>query len=633
MTLSNRQILILSILRQSNTPVSSAVLSQKTGVSKRTVITDIQNINSEKKLILASQQGYLINENEDTEVALLLSGKSSETEKIILKTLLSSRAPVQIQTLLDSLNISSTTLQNCITNMNSHLLDTDLRIVRKRKEISLEGQETNKRELMGMLIHRESDMFFSDIENLNDYFPGFDAYEASQLINQALKKSDYRVKEYYTVNFLINVLVILSRSPFHKGVREDNPALPDSYSETIIARDLVNSIEKKSLIVYDDYTSTLHELSRIMYGFIEKDTRTTVVSTIHMMPEGFVDIIRKILQDTFTSYHLNINYESFLNVFAVHVYELIKRCNGAINFVPSSVSIQQSDPFVYDVAVFIAKKLHDQFDINLPESEINLIAVHIGYAVEQSDNYSDKPTIAIISNNYHGLADRIIDQIQMLYGQQFQIAGVWKNISDVPFQIASSAFIISTSRISQAPFSICYISPFLTLNDQKIISEQLTAYLSIVKNREFSHLFYQYSSHDCFLIRHQKMGKREAIHELAELAIKNGDVNDDFEEHVLIRESYSSTGFYNKFAIPHSDKQEARKTRLYIMVNTAGITWNDQTIYIVFLIAIDHRASIEFRRLYNSIIETLYRNDSIMANLNKIQSISDFIRYISLNNE
>lgn len=633
MTLSNRQIQILSILRQSNTPVSSTALSQKTGVSKRTIISDIQDINSEKKIILACRDGYLINGSEDNDVAVLLSGQTSETDKMIIKTLLSSRTPVQVQKLMDDLNISSTSLQKSICSINSQFEDCNIQIVRTKKEVRLEGNEINKRELMGILIHRESDEFFSDIENLNDYFPGVDACEALKLINQVLKKSGYRVKEYYTVNFLINVLVILNRSPYHKGLRDEIPDLPDSYEETKIAGDLIYSIEKNIQIVYDDYPSTVHELSRIMYGFIEKETKTTVVSTIHLMPEGFVDSIRTILQETFDSYHLNINYESFLNVFAIHVYELIRRCNGSIDFVPSSVSIQQSDPFVYDVAVFIAGKLHEQFSINLPESEINLIAVHIGYAIEQSDNFSDKPTIAIISNNYHGIADRIIDQIQQIYGQQFQIAGVWENISDIPFNTASNAFIISTSRISQAPFSICYISPFLTLNDQKIISERLTAYLRIVKNREFSRLFYLYSSHDCFIIRHQKMTKKEVIHELADIAVKNGDVNEDFEKHVLLRERYSSTAFYNKFAIPHSDKQEAKRTRLYIMVNSAGIAWDDQTIHIVFLIAIDHRASIEFRRLYNSIIETLYRNDSILANINKIQSISDFIRYFSLTND
>lgn len=85
MTLSKRQIQILSILRQSNVPVSSVVLSQKIGVSKRTIISDIQYINAEKPYILSTREGYLINGSEDNSVAVLLSGTSSETDNRIIK--------------------------------------------------------------------------------------------------------------------------------------------------------------------------------------------------------------------------------------------------------------------------------------------------------------------------------------------------------------------------------------------------------------------------------------------------------------------------------------------------------------------------------------------------------------------
>ena len=97
MTLSKRQIQILSILRQSNVPVSSVVLSQKIGVSKRTIISDIQYINAEKPYILSTREGYLINGSEDNSVAVLLSGTSSETDNRIIKILLSSRTPIQVQ--------------------------------------------------------------------------------------------------------------------------------------------------------------------------------------------------------------------------------------------------------------------------------------------------------------------------------------------------------------------------------------------------------------------------------------------------------------------------------------------------------------------------------------------------------
>ena len=91
MTLSKRQIQILSILRQSNVPVSSVVLSQKIGVSKRTIISDIQYINAEKPYILSTREGYLINGSEDNSVAVLLSGTSSETDNRIIKILSNSK--------------------------------------------------------------------------------------------------------------------------------------------------------------------------------------------------------------------------------------------------------------------------------------------------------------------------------------------------------------------------------------------------------------------------------------------------------------------------------------------------------------------------------------------------------------
>ena len=629
---SQRQILILSILRQNNSPVSSAVLAQKTGVSKRTLIKDIQELNQEKSIVFSTKQGYKINSDENTSVAFLLSNKIDNDKTNLLKIMLASRTAISVKKLLENLSISSSTLQKLIYENNIVLKENNLKIIRKNNSVFLDGIESDKRFLMGRLIHKESNEFFSDIENLNEYFPGFDVTETAERINSVLNKDGYRIKEYYTVNFLINVLIIISRNSYHTGIHEGVYQLPDHYEETVIAADLISEIEKTKTIVYDDYSTIVSELSRILFGFIELDWKTTAVSTMHLLSNDYINTVRTILQDSFDFYRLNINYESFLNVFSMHVYELIKRCRGSINFVPSTVSIKQTDPFVYDVAVYISQQLHNSFNITIPDSEINLIGIHIGYAIEQSDNHSNKPAIVILSNNYHSITDRIIDQISLIYGQQFEIAGVWKNLSDVPFKVASTSFIITTNKIDQFPFSGCTISPFLTLEDQKRISENLTSYLSITKHREFSRLFYQYSDHNCFVIRHQKMTKEDVIHLLSEMAIRNNDVTDDFEEHVLTREKLSSTAFYNKFAIPHSDKQSAKTTKLYIMINTAGIAWSDQTVYIVFLIVIDRKTSVEFRKLYNIIIETLYHDNSIMANIGKINAISDFIRYLSVAN-
>ena len=47
----------------------------------------------------------------------------------------------------------------------------------------------------------------------------------------------------------------------------------------------------------------------------------------------------------------------------------------------------------------------------------------------------------------------------------------------------------------------------------------------------------------------------------------------------------------------------------------------------VFLIVIDQNASKEFRKLYNTITETLYSGE-IDQNIDKIGNANDFIRFI-----
>lgn len=623
---------ILEILSNANGPVYSAYITKSLGISKRTLIKDIQEINQSKELITSTKKGYVLNHDEEYEINYLLSTNDNDLETQILKDLLSINKAISINNISSKFNISLSQLSKYLKNINFRLQDYNMSIKRKNNEIYLYGEENKKRLLIGRIMHKESNDFFMDLDNLDEYFPGFSVSKTAEIINTILDQNNYRVKEYYSINFLINLLVIISRSSYHKGIRGTDYEMPEIYEETHVARKLVETIESNYLIVYDDSKKIISELDVVMHGFIENKENTTVVSSIHLLDDEFIAKIRNILQNTFDYYHLNINYESFLNVFCMHIDELIKRSNVSINYVPSKLSIKQTDPFVFDVAVYIAQRLNKEFNIKIPDSEINLIAIHIGYAIKQANSYIDRPMITIISNNYQNIADKIITQIRQIYGQQFEIDKVYENINDIPLTVASNSFIISTSKPTQSPFNICYISPFFTLEDQKRISEKLIIYLKIMKNREFSHLLFQYSDYSCFIIKNDKETKKEVIHELSQLAILNGDVNDDFEQHVLTREELSSTAFYNKFAIPHSDKQEAKATKLYIMINKKGIVWDDQTVYIVFLIVLENKSSAEFRKLYNIIIETLYHDDSLLLNINKINSISDFIRYLSTSN-
>jgi lichenan operon transcriptional antiterminator len=451
----------------------------------------------------------------------------------------------------------------------------------------------------------------------------------SEMIIGVVKKHHYHVSEYYYMNFIINVLVILSRSDYSYGYCVDDASDCDnSEPEMCIAKEITKQCEKLNNISYENFDDVSIHVKNILYGFITKAENTIPSSKIHYLPKEFVSKIRSILHDVFSYYNLDINYELFLGVFCFHVWEMLKRCERSLPFAPSSVSVKQTDPYVYEISVRIAHEISTQFNVVIPDSEINLIAVHIGYAIEQDYPVDETIHYIIISDNYHGIADKIKKEIELKYDKRAQFQGLYNSLNDVPFRLAISSMIISTKPPVMTPFNITTVSPFFKYQDQKAISEAIEKMIDKQKKNEFAKLFFAYSNSDSFVNASYPMDYLEAIHILAGKAVSDNIVDNDFESHVLERERLSSTAFFNKFAVPHSNMLVAKATRLYIMINRYGISWKSQTVKVVLLIVIDHTASKEFRKLYNIIIETLSNDETIMKNIDKIKSLDDFVALI-----
>ena len=624
---SSRQFQIIQILNREKRIIDSSFLCAELKVSKRTLIKDIVAINQNKNYILSGKRGYRLNpEFRDSIHKMNILQQEEDDSYELLKLLLISRKPLSIQILSDRLNLSDSAIQKMARNYNEWLNSYDAQIIRKDGALSLITNERSRRQLVARIVHHKSKDFFSDFSNLQDYFPDLVIENALAIINRTLNDYGYRINEYYTINFYLNLFAILSYSDYRKGIREYSENPPVQYDEERIAAQIVDSIERSCFLIYQDRDQVISSIAQVLYGFIDHDDSAAILSASHL-PDGFVASIREIIEKVLAERHLEINYESFLNVFCLHLHEMIERCKHSASFTPSGLSIKQTNPYVYDVAVGIAGELSEKFSVNIPDSEINLIAIHIGYAIEQSENYNEKAEVIIVSDNYHGIADKIVEQIRLIYDNQVIIQNIYPSLQEVPFSELSRCFIISTMPSEAGNPDICFVSPFFTLEDQKKMSEKMLRFTEILRRKEFSRMFYEYVTYDSFLVIDKKIDKYQAIHTLCEMALKDGIVNPDFEQHVLAREGLSSTAFYNKFAIPHSDVQEAKKTKLYIMVDPAGVDWDDQKAYIVFLIVIDQNASKEFRKLYNTIIETLYSGE-IDQNIGKIGNANDFIRFI-----
>lgn len=623
-----RQLEILKIISSCNEHITSKTITSDLDITRRTLINDIKYINQEKEIIISNNKGYLINDSFIEEIDDILADYQIEEENVdkIIKYILIKNNSLTVNEITEYFYISNSKFLKLLPQINAQLKLYDLKIERKNNHVSIIGDEQNKRQLLGNIIHNESYSFFSDIDNFKDYFPNIPVNEICLETENLINEYGYTIPKYYEINFLINLLVTISRNPFIiSNAYEKSPSTIRNYDARILAYKINEMLETKFHMHYINKLLTIKEIEQTLDGFISRNGEKPRVFDLS---DSFVKMIREIVEDTFNYYYLtSIDYQEFLSVFCLHVSEMIKRCMNSISYVPTNISIKQNAPYVYEVAVSIASKIAKNFNINIPEVEINLIAIHIGYAIEQA---AEKASIApiILVSSFPGsntiLADKIVKEI----GYKVQIMGFYSSTSDIPYRLYKSCLIITTEEDVNRNIRKCIVSPFASDKDIIKVQEAITTFIKEKNANEVSNLINKYLTKDTFYVLNEKMDKYEAINFLCEKALDNNDVLEDFHNQVISRENLSSTCFFDKFAIPHSNIQNALSTKLYVMVNNAKVTWNKSKINLVCLILIKRDTNDDFRKLYAGLSDILYDNNLLFNNIDKIKNLDDFLYFL-----
>lgn len=626
---TERQYEILRIISSTNSHTASRIITSDLGITRRTLINDIKAINTENEIISSNNNGYFINPSYLDEIADLLSNSKNSEDNIdhIIKYILIKNNALTVNEITDNFYISSSKLLKLFPQINNQLKPYGLVIERKNNHVCIEGTEQNKRQLLGNIIHNESYSFFSEIDNFKDYFPNIPVNEICSETVALINEYGYTIPKYYEINFLINFLVAVSRNPFIiSNTIEDFPTTSQKYDARILAYKINEMLETKFHMHYINKLITIKEFEQALDGFISRNGEKPRVFDLS---DSFIKLIRKNVEETFKYYYLtSIDCQDFLSVFCLHVSEMIKRCMNSISFVPTNISIKQNAPYIYEIAVSIASKIAKDFNVSIPEVEINLIAIHIGYAIEQAAEKSSIAPLVLVSQFQKTnsiLADKIVKEI----GYKIQIMGFYSSISDIPYRLYKNSLIISTElETNKNNNNICCISPFVSDKDINKVQEAITLFIKKKNTNEVSNLINRYLTKDTFYVLDGKMDKYDAINFLCEKAFENKDVLEGFHNQVISREKLSSTCFFDKFAIPHSNIQNAINTKLYVMLNKSKVNWDKSRINLVCLILIKRDANDDFRKLYAGLTDVLCDNSFLFNNIDKIKNLNDFLYFL-----
>ena len=396
---SKRQRDILTAISDSDTPVTGNVLSLMLDISLRLIQSEIASINRILPIVHSSNKGYRINPDSWKSLTLRIPETAADDNisHSILKKLIFSTSPYQIDEFAESLFISRSTLEKHLKSFQDILSKFQLNLGRENTYIQINGSELNKRRLIKSLLFDEINPAFNSIDNLSTYFPEMDVDKIKSILANSIHKYNYFVDSTYYNNILINVIIALYR------VKSDNyiETSPDSQirkdsDEYKIAKEIYEQYANHCHIKPED--NDIIALSSILEGQIKPiDSNGSDMVSQDILPEQFISDINDILRNIFNYYMLDIDYSDYLYNFALHIDGMIKRAKNTQSVENEILNtIKRNCPFIYDVSVFVAQRIHKKFHVEIADSEIGFISIHLGYLIEAACNTDDKVSVLLL---------------------------------------------------------------------------------------------------------------------------------------------------------------------------------------------------------------------------------------------
>ncbi len=112
----------------------------------------------------------------------------------------------------------------------------------------------------------------------------------------------------------------------------------------------------------------------------------------------------------------------------------------------------------------------------------------------------------------------------------------------------------------------------------------------------FSGLCHELFEVDLLLIRPKVENKEQLIRLMVKKLEDKGDVTSDYLESVLERERATTTSIGHGIAIPHGNMTAVNESRIVVAILDEAISWHDDRVDVVFLLAVKMTTNFEIRR-------------------------------------
>jgi len=634
--LSNRQKNIVSILEQEQDWIKGATLSAKINVTPRTLRNDINSINYQyNNLIESSGMGYRFRPEMTLPPSFYASNKfAGKEERIsyVTSRLLISEHPLDLYDLSEELFVSLQTLEKDMRLIEVSLQEQGLKLEKKASEVSVSGSEQNRRKTLCGLVYHELNEKFHDLATYREYFEDIELYSIKTMLYQIMEAHKINANEYSINAIVLHIGISISRVKNNKIIDKSYSAQTNlkDHTDFALAEEIAGRIQKEFHV--DLPAEEVYYLAFILIGKMKPDYSHVNRDNIEMVAEReYIMMVQEILDEINDTYGLCLYGNEVFVRFVIHVKDLLIRVKNNFHTKnPLNESMKLTYPLIYDLAVFIAEKLHKKTGYGISEDEIGYLAIHVGACLE-SNNRSDKIKTLLLCPQYYNIHNSIAAGIMKKSGDVIQIIGVESRLKeeDITEEVK---LIISTSpiHIEKDMFSGEFITihPFLRDTDFKKIDEAVKRIKQSELKKNYLYIARNSFQKELFFLVDRCENEWAAIEFLSKQMQEKGYVTENFFSDVKKREELSSTTYGGNFSIPHSTEMNAQRTGIGVMISANPIPWGEFKVSLVLLIGVNQKDAKYFADFYEELIGILLKEENIQ-NIVKSSSYETFIDRIS----
>ncbi len=627
---------LIRLLKTSATPLTARVLSERLGVSVRTVKNYVKRANESGAAQIASgQDGYRIDALADSQadaagasnarLAADIPQNNLERSAFIMKRLIQEPGGCNVFDLCEELYISISTMKTVLSILRRKLAHFDLRLIQADNHIEAEGAEKNKRRLLSELLYQESTSSFLDLGTIQQAFPDLDPAYTLSCVQGVLAEHRCFANDYSLINIVLHTTISMDRVRARHSVDAEGavdaadgnkPQVNDI--EHVIAAEIAQRLEERFAVAFPP--SEVDEIALLV------STRASRLDWRQATQDGLreyvgdecLGLVDDVVRDLKEHFGIDLGDPDFCTRFALHLKSLLARARrGERARNPLTQQIRSSCPLLYDTAVAEAATIGQKTGLEIVEDEIGYIAFHLGSSIEVQKQLTDKVPVALYCPSYY----QIDKQIQQFLSQYFEndilVVDVVTTESELDY-VPGIELLVSTVPVrcySRTP--VIMISPFPSPTDRKEIGRVVEQIREERVRARVTASLRGLIKPELFVSACDRCGEAsgvatrdEAIHLMAGLLEQQGFVSPGFEQEILRREELSSTAF-SRFAIPHTVHMGATRSAIAVLSSARGVDWDGVRVNLVFMLAFNKNDADAFYEVFDPLIGMLSDPDKI----------------------